>query len=50
MFNQLKTQKNVIFNHHTSSYPLCTYIQHIIYAKGQQPAPYLMELHCLMGS
>lgn len=34
----------MIFKLHHPAYPLSTYIQHIIYAKGSQPLPYLMEL------
>lgn len=34
----------MIFKQYTPSYPLSAYIQHMIYAKGTQPLPYLMEL------
>jgi AraC-like DNA-binding protein len=34
----------MIFRKHQPAYPLSLYIDHIIYAKGEQQLPYLMEL------
>ncbi|WP_310586255.1 AraC family transcriptional regulator [Emticicia sp. C21] len=34
----------MIFKRHIPQYPMSQYIEHIIYAKGSQPMPYLMEL------
>ncbi|WP_460470608.1 helix-turn-helix domain-containing protein [Emticicia fontis] len=34
----------MIFRKHIPQYPMSQYIEHIIYAKGSQPLPYLMEL------
>lgn len=37
-------RKPLIFKKHIPAYPLGQYIEHIIYANGPQPFPYLMEL------
>jgi AraC-like DNA-binding protein len=34
----------MIFKQHTPQFPVSLYIEHIIYAKGSQPLPFLMEL------
>jgi AraC-like DNA-binding protein len=34
----------MLLKKHTPAYPLSDYIQHIIYAHGSEPLPYLMEL------
>ena len=34
----------MIFKKHLPNYPVSQYIEHIIYAKGSQPLPFLMEL------